>query len=153
MRRDHQRLLIVSLVTVVTCFQLAACSRTAAAPKEDEPSPVKVEHLDGAVPSRVTLTEEAVKRLDIHTAAVGDAAASKGEQRRVIPYAAVLYDTEGNTWTYANPEANVYMRNRIVVDHIDGDNAVLSAGPATGMAVVTIGAEELFGSESEFEEE
>ncbi|MEX8520774.1 MAG: hypothetical protein AB3X44_19900 [Leptothrix sp. (in: b-proteobacteria)] len=152
MRCDHQRLLVVTIVAVVTCFPLGACTQSTAAPKDEEPPPVKVEHLDGAVPSRVILTEEAVKRLDIHTAAVGEAAV-KGEPRWVIPYAAVLYDTGGNTWTYANPEARVYMRNRIVVDHIDGDNAILSTGPATGMAVVTVGAEELFGSESEFEEE
>ena len=76
-----------------------------------------------------------------------------GTQRRVIPYAAVLYDTEGNTWTYTSPAPLVFVRHRIVVDYIDGELAVLSEGPPTGSAVVMAGAQELYGSELEFEEE
>ena len=139
-------------VLLLACLQLPACTDAPATATEEESGPAKVEHLQGAEPTRVTLTEEAAKRLDIKTDAVRDMAIG-GIQRKVIPYAAVLYDTQGNTWTYLNPEPLVFVRHRIVVDHIDGELAILSEGPPAGSAVVTAGAQELYGSELEFEEE
>jgi hypothetical protein len=120
--------------------------------EEGENGAATVEHLDGPEPARVTLTEDAAKRLDIQTAAIRDAEVN-GTQQRVIPYAAILYDTQGDTWTYANPEPLTFVRSPIVVDRIEGDLAVLSDGPPSGTAVVTVGAAELYGSEIEFEEE
>jgi hypothetical protein len=148
--RHHDRWMVV--VLILACLQLTACSQTALMAVEEESGPAKVEHLKGEQPTRVTLTQEAAKRLDIQTATIRDVAIG-GTQRRIIPYAAVLYDTEGNTWTYASPEPLVFVRNRINIDYIDGDMAVLSDGPSTGSAVVTVGAAELYGSELEFEEE
>lgn len=124
-------------------------------PPEDtaeEHKAATVEHLEGAEPARVTLTEQAVKRLDIQTAAIRGEEVG-GKQRMVIPYAAILYDTKGDTWTYTNPERLTYVRHPITVDRIVGDLAFLSDGPASGTAVVTVGAAELYGSEIEFEEE
>lgn len=133
-------------------LQLVACSGSPAETATEEDSPVKVEHLDGAEPTRLTLTEDAAKRLDIQTATVQTMQVG-GNSGMVIPYAAILYDTEGNTWTYTNPEPLIFVRSPIIVDHIEGDKAYLTAGPPSGSSVVTIGATELFGSESEFEEE
>ena len=141
-----------SVVILLACLPLAACKDPAATNPEEESGPARVEHLQGEEPTRVTLTEAAAKRLDIQTSAVRDMTIN-GIQRKVIPYAAVLYDTEGNTWTYTSPQALVFMRHRIVVDYIDGELAVLSDGPRTGSSVVTVGAQELYGSELEFEEE
>jgi hypothetical protein len=76
-----------------------------------------------------------------------------GAQRKVVPYAAILYDTNGNTWVYTSPEPLVYVRHRVVVDYIEGELAVLSDGPGLGVAVVIVGATELNGAELEFEEE
>ena len=45
------------------------------------------------------------------------------------------------------------MRQKIKVDHIDGDKAILAQGPAAGTKVVTVGAAELFGSEEGIEED
>ena len=147
--RDHWRLAVL----FVACLQLAACGRTApAVAEEHEPGPAKVEHLEGGQPARVTLIAAAARRLDIQTATIRDMVV-KGARRKVIPYAAVLYDTEGATWTYTNPEPLVFVRNRIEVEYIDGDLAILSAGPPSGTRVVTVGAQELYGSELEFEEE
>jgi hypothetical protein len=73
-----------------------------------------------------------------------------GKLQKVIPYAAVLYDAHGNTWTYTNPEPLVFVRHRIDVEFIEGDRAVLREGPAIGTAVVTAGAAELFGVEQKF---
>ena len=71
----------------------------------------------------------------------------------VIPYAALLYDSSGNTWVYLNVAPLVYVRQAIVVDFIKGDEAVLSEGLEDDAVVVTLGATELYGSETEFEEE
>jgi multidrug efflux pump subunit AcrA (membrane-fusion protein) len=67
--------------------------------------------------------------------------------RKVIPYAALLYDADGSSWTYTNPEPLVFVRHRVSVDHIVNDLAVLSEGPPSGTPVVTVGASELFGAE------
>jgi hypothetical protein len=140
----------MAVVLLIAALPLAACSKTPdAAP---ETNPATVERLEGAEPTRVTLTEEAAKRLDIQTATVSDTTVN-GTQLKVIPYAAIVYDSEGNTWTYINPQPLVFVRHPITVDSIKGDQAILSDGPDSGTAVVTVGAEELFGSETEFAEE
>lgn len=54
---------------------------------------------------------------------------------------------QGETWAYTNPEPLVFIRQSIIIDFIEGDLAVLSEGPATGTAVVTVGAAELYGAE------
>jgi hypothetical protein len=70
-----------------------------------------------------------------------------------MPYAAVLYDPNGDTWAYTNPEPLVFVRSPITVVTIEGNRAVLSAGPAAGTQVVTVGAAELLGTEYEVGEE
>ena len=143
----------IAIVLLLGCLPLMGCARSMEAAAAEEGGPAKVEHLESTdQPTRVTLTEEASKRLDVQTDVVSDKMV-RGSMRRTIPYAAILYDTQGNTWTYTNPEPLVFMRHKIVVDFIDGEVAVLLDGPASGSAVVVVGAEELFGSELEFEEE
>jgi hypothetical protein len=71
-----------------------------------------------------------------------------GAPRKVVPYAAVLYGVNGETWVYTNPEPLVFVRSPITIDYIDGDLAILSEGPEAGTAVVTVGAAELFGTET-----
>ena len=149
--KTTSRWIAIALV-LAACLPLTSCSHAPEAAAAEEGGPAKVEHLVGDQPTRVTLTEEAAKRLDLQTDLVRQQTV-RGQSRTTIPYAAVLYDTEGNTWTYVSPGPLVFLRHRIVVDFIDGDVAVLLEGPAVGSAVVTVGAEELFGSELEFEEE
>jgi hypothetical protein len=68
--------------------------------------------------------------------------------RKVVPYEAVLYGVHGETWVYTNPEPLVFVRQPIVIDFIEGDLAFLSEGPEVRTAVVTVGAAELFGTET-----
>ena len=70
-----------------------------------------------------------------------------GKKRKIIPYAAVLYDAQGNTWVYTNPEPLVFIRQPIHIETIVGGEAVLVDGPPIGIAVVTVGGVELFGTE------
>jgi hypothetical protein len=126
---------------------LSACAATA---EEEEPveHAAVVEPVEGSALPRLILTSEAVERLDVQTSDVAAAARSQ----TLIPYAAVFYTAAGDTWTYTNPEPLTYVREAIVVDHIDGDRAFLSAGPPVGTAVVTLGSAELFGTETGVEE-
>lgn len=146
------RRIYLSMAAVLYIISLLLIGCGQAPPSVEEINPATVERLDGAEPTRVTLTEDSAKRLDIQTETVHDTMI-KGAQRKIIPYAAIIYDTNGDTWTYTNPQPLTYFRHRITVDYIDGDHAVLSDGPSSGMAVVTVGAEELYGSETEFAEE
>jgi hypothetical protein len=66
---------------------------------------------------------------------------------RVVPYSAVYYDAKGAAWVYVNTKPLTYERQRIDIDHIAGDVAVLSNGPAVGTPIVTVGAGMLFGTE------
>jgi hypothetical protein len=133
-----RRFFIVGMLLVT--LVLSACGGTA---EEDaSESPAAVEQIKGTELNRVTLTAEAARRLDVQTVAARSAG-----KRTVIPYAAVLYDPDGRTWTYTSPEQLVFVRKDINVDRIDGDSAILTAGPSPGTAVVTVGADELWGVE------
>jgi hypothetical protein len=101
----------------------------------------------GSNVSKVTLSPEAVLRIGVQTAPVAERDLAPAQRRKIIPYAAVLYDRAGTTWTYTNPQALVYMRERITVESIQGDTAILTEGPAAGTAVVTVGGAELYGAE------
>lgn len=146
------RIRSATVVVLLASLHLAGCREKARTAVEEDPRPAKVEHLGGREPARVTLTPKAVDRLGIQTAPARDEAA-RGLARLVVPYAAVLYDTEGGTWLYTNPSPGVYIRRRITIDQIRSGQATLLDGPTAGTAVVVVGAAELFGSETEFEEE
>ena len=139
------------IVVLIASLQLAACAKKPEATVEEVPS-VQVVHLEGDQPAQVTLSAEAEKRLDVQTDSV-QVEMVNGVERQVIPYSSILYDTQGNTWIYTSPQALTYVRTPVKVESIQGDDAVLLAGPPAGTTVVTVGAEELFGSETEFEEE
>ena len=51
------------------------------------------------------------------------------------------------TWTFASPAPLTFVRERIGVDYVRGDLAVLFSGPPAGTRVVTVGAAELLGAE------
>ena len=52
--KHHHRWLVVMLI--LACPQLTACRNTSVTATEEEGGPAKVEHLQGAEPTRVTLT-------------------------------------------------------------------------------------------------
>jgi hypothetical protein len=122
---------------------LAGCAT--AAPAETPPALIKP--VAGSQIPQLQLTEQAVHRLGIVTQPVRPTTTAGHAAREIIPYAAVVYDTDGSTWTYVNTAARTYERKPITVTEIDGEIAQLSAGPAAGTSVVTVGAAELLGTE------
>lgn len=136
-----------AVIVLVAGLGLSACGESLGdAANGSGVKPAKVEKVDGSDTARVTVTDEAAKRLDIQTIAVRDQQVA-GQQRKVIPYAAVLYDAKGQAWTFTNPEPLTFIRQRISVAQVTGSDAVLSDGPAAGTSVVTVGAAELYGAE------
>jgi Cu/Ag efflux pump CusA len=123
---------------------LAGCAAAAESAADD--SPVKLTAVKGTDLLQVSLTAEAEQRLGLATdkvRAVADAPAGTS----TVPYAAVIYDSLGATWTYTNSRPHTYVRAPITVDRIEGDLALLTAGPEVGTAVVVVGAPELLGAE------
>ena len=127
----------ILILLIVAGFQLTACGPKSETTKKVDPA--KIEAIEGTDFKRVILTEKAAERINVQTASVSGT---------VIPYAAVIYDTEGNTWVYTNPEPLTYIRQPILVDRIEGDQAILSQGLDDGTTVVTLGVSELYGAET-----
>jgi hypothetical protein len=69
------------------------------------------------------------------------------DKQKVVPYSAVYYDGKGVPWVYVNTKPLTYERQRIGVERVTGDLAILSDGPPIGTPVVTVGASMLFGAE------
>jgi hypothetical protein len=124
---------------------LTACGTAATA----GPPPARIIPVAGSQIPRLQLTSGAIQRLGIATQPVrtAPAAAAGDGAREVIPYAAVVYDTDGSTWTFVNTSAGTYRREPITVNAVSGEVALLSAGPPVGARVVTVGAAELLGTE------
>jgi hypothetical protein len=74
-------------------------------------------------------------------------AGASDRKQKVVPYGAVLYDAKGEAWVYVNGKPLTFERQRIVIERIVGDMAVLTEGPAVGTPIVTVGAALLYGSE------
>ena len=126
---------------------LTGCSVASA---HEDPPPAAVRSIPGSPVKQLRLTPQAIHRLGITTVVVRTAQAGPGGGHgtyRVIPYSAVVYDNDGSTWAFVNTAPRTFVRQRITVGAIQGSTAVLTAGPAAGDAVVTVGAPELLGTE------
>jgi hypothetical protein len=126
---------------------LTGCSVASA---HEDPPPATVKSIPGSAVKQLRLTQRAIHRLGITTVAVRTAQATlDGRQGtyRVIPYSAVVYDNDGSTWAFVNTAPQTFARQRLTIGAIQGSTAVLTAGPAAGAVVVTVGAPELLGTE------
>jgi hypothetical protein len=138
---------IVGLVAVMPL--LAGCEAKSNAHSEHE-HPATVEHEAGSEISKVTLTDQAMKRLDVRTGAVTEEKSPRTEKlQKAVPYSALIYDPQGRTWVYTCPQPRVFVRAAIDVDFIEGDLAFLSQGPDPGTSIATVGVAELYGTEFE----
>jgi hypothetical protein len=133
-----RRLALLVLLPVA----LAAAGCGGGSGDEESPSPAVIEHVKGSNAERVRLTAEAARRIGVRTAVVRRAGSDL-----VIPYAALLYDPDGNTWAYVNSKPLVFQRQNVKVASIDGNTVLLSKGPSVGAKVVTEGATEIWGVE------
>ncbi|HSB02836.1 MAG TPA: hypothetical protein VLE49_19460 [Anaerolineales bacterium] len=128
------------IILIFAAFLLQACGGGGQIPVTGGKAvPSKLEPIDGTDLSRVILTEKAAQRIGVQTVPV------KG---RVVPYSAVIYDTEGNTWIYTNPAPLTFVRVPVVINFIQDDQAYLSQGLESDAPIVTIGVAEIYGAET-----
>jgi hypothetical protein len=138
---DVKRGAIVLAVCVALC--VPACSPKANVSGDSRLDPVKVYRDKKTHTARITLSGDAARRLDIKRAHVVEM-----EGATAVPYAALLYTSDGKTWVFTNPAPLEFVRAAVVVNDIRGDVALLRHGPPAGTTVVTTGAAELLGAES-----
>ena len=145
LRRGRSVLLVLTMGAL--SLPLAACSQVEEF--ESTYSPTTVEPLKGRDDDmkRVTFTPEAAQRADLKTDRV-----RASSRHTSIPYAALIYDEEGLTYTYVSPKPLVFVREPVDIDRIAGDRVVLRDGPPSGTRVVTTGAPEVYSAEFGVEE-
>lgn len=119
---------------------LTACTAVEASVHEPVPAVQIAAGPDASAPKTLTLTPDAVRRLEVQTAVVADA----GE----IPYSGVVYDKKGAPWVYASPRDRTYVRVPVTIEEVASDTARVSEGPGVGTVVVTRAAIKLYGAET-----
>src|SRR5436305_14938825 len=92
-----------------SALALVACGT---APAPELTSQAQVVPVAGSSVPRLVLTAGAVQRLGIQTQPVAAAAPGTAGAAEVIPYAAVVYDTDGSSWTYVQTVADTSVRHR-----------------------------------------
>jgi hypothetical protein len=144
-RRAVQALIVVAAAVAVVLVGLELTEREASEDAAvDRGEPAVVEPVSGTGLSRVRLSASAAGRIGLETEPVE----SRGG-RKVVPYSAILYDERGRTWVYTSPERLTFVRARVVIDAIRGDDAILVSGPPAGTEVASVAAAELYGTEFE----
>jgi hypothetical protein len=137
-----------ALAVLAVGTSLSACTEVKSADKEHY-SPATITPVKGEKDLvSVTLTQEGADRIDLATGSVARGAGG----RKVIPYAALLYEKDGSAFVYTNPKGLTYLRAHIEVDRVAGDRVLLREGPAVGTKVVTTGAPQVHGAELEYGE-
>ena len=142
-----------SAFTCATASSLPACRWPGATERETtytKVEPAKVEHKAGSEISKLTLTEKAMERLGVKTTPIVEGkieGAANDAPRQSVPYSAVMYVPNGDTFVYTSPSPRTFVRDRYNIDYIEREVAVLKDGPPAGTQVVTVGAAELFGTE------
>jgi hypothetical protein len=137
-------------VLIAGVVSLSACSEASSGYDYETAShhePAKLEPIKGTDVQRVIFDAEAAERVGLQTVPI-----RQNGQGKIMPYAALIYDADGNTYTYAAPEPRTYVRQEINIDHMDDDSVVLSDGPPAGTKVVTVGVDEVYGTEFEVAE-
>lgn len=138
-----RRLPVAAAVCAALLSALPACAQSTAQAESVSEAPAKVEKNATTGIARITLSERAIERLELLTDTV-KAGPAGGV---ILPYAALLYDPQGKTWVYTNPEPRVFERQAVTVSKVEAGVVTASAGPAVGTPVVTVAGAELFGAE------
>jgi hypothetical protein len=145
--RRQLRAACAGLVLIAAGVSLSACGEASTGYDYETAShhePAKLEPIKGTDVQRVIFDAVAAKRVGLQTAPI-----LQNGEGKIMPYAALIYDAEGNAYAYTAPEPLTYVRKEVEVDRVDGDSVVLSDGPPAGTKVVTVGAAEVYGTEFE----
>jgi hypothetical protein len=127
-----------TLPIIIAVAALAGCGGTSAA--GGQPPSARLERVGPHGALSVVLTRPGAQRAGIQTAA----AAPAGAGRTVVPYSALLYQSDGSSVIYTVSGPLTYTLVTVGVASIQG-NQVYLTGLAPGTTVVTVGGEELLG--------
>jgi hypothetical protein len=146
---------LIAATAIAAGLAVAGCGKAEEFDNEaaGDAGPSKLEPVKGSDVPRVVLTAQAARRIGIRTSVVRTAASHGRGPAEVVPYAAIIYDAQGNAFAYTTPRRLTFVRTPIRVQRAVGPFAVLSKGPPPGTSVVTVGAQELLGVEYGVEED
>ena len=148
MTRNHRRWTVGLLVAAAASLTFTTSALAAGGKSLGKPSgvvPATVEHIPGSDLSRVTFTQRAYERTDVLVTQVK----RDSQGRMVVPYSSIIYDPHGGTWVYTVPKELTFVRHKITIDDILGDDVFLTEGPAAGTTVASQGVAEIYGTEFE----
>jgi hypothetical protein len=131
-----------TVILPVCVFLAVTGCRDVATEEELGYEPGTVEEIEGSELARVTLTEDAARRIQLDTSEV----AAPGP-RMSVPDSAIWVDVNGDEWVYTSPEPLVFVRAPVVVARYQDGVAYLSDGPPPGTEIATVGVAELIGVE------
>ncbi len=130
----------LAVVLALAVLSISSCSEQEETRPAYKPASLSTPGADGV--KTVRLTAEAARRAGLQTSVV----VARGRHTH-IPYAALVYDTQGKTWVYTVLAPLTYRRVAVAVTDITGNVVTLSAGPVAGTRVATTGATQLYGAE------
>ena len=139
----HRGRLLCAGLAVVASLSLSACKEVEEESAEGY-APSKIEAVKGSDDDlqRITFTKEGAARVQVATEEV-----RRAGNRKVIPYEALIYNDEAETFVYTSPKPLEYLRAAVSVDRIEGDRVLLKSGPPAGTKIVTTGVTEVYGTE------
>ena len=146
MRKMRLAGLLVGAAVAATAG-LAGCASLASSAAQSPTS--KLVTLPGTATPSVVLTPLGAQRIGLETAPVS---AGPGGAA-TFPYAALLYEPNGQTAVYVPVGTLTYARHFVQVDAINGGQVTVTSGVTAGERVVTNGAEELLGVQNGVGEE
>lgn len=146
MRKMRLAGLLVGAAVAVTAG-LAGCASSASSAAQSPTS--KLVTLPGTATPSVVLTPLGAQRIGLETAPVS---AGPGGAA-TFPYAALLYEPNGQLAVYVSAGTLTYTRHYVKVDAVNGGQVTVASGVTLGERVVTDGAEELLGIQNGVGEE
>lgn len=146
MRKMRLAGLLVGAAVAATAG-LAGCASSASSAARSPTS--KLVTLPGTATPSVVLTPLGAQRIGLETAPVS---AGPGGAA-TFPYAALLYEPNGQMAVYVSAGTLTYTRHYVKVDAVNGGQVTVASGVTLGERVVTDGAEELLGVQNGVGEE
>ena len=146
MRKMRLAGLLVGAAVAATAG-LAGCASSASSAAQSPTS--KLVTLPGTATPSVVLTPLGAQRIGLETAPVS---AGPGGAA-TFPYAALLYEPDGQIAVYVSAGTLTYTRHFVKVDAVSGGQVTVTSGVTLGERVVTDGAEELMGVQNGVGEE
>ncbi|MCW2931114.1 MAG: hypothetical protein JWM19_2076 [Actinomycetia bacterium] len=138
-KKRHVRAMAVMAAAVAMTAAVAGCSTSSST--ASEPPTFKLVTSPGTAEPTIVLTQLGATRIGLRTALV---AAGRGGDAS-FPYAALLYESNGQAAVYVSTGTLRFQREFVSVDTITGDTVTVTSGVTPGQSVATEGAEELLG--------